>query len=384
MTMTVFSAKWQNVILFLALAFFSIAAWSQQSGQANKNEGSTHASTAGRSEEPVKVESSNSATPSNAVGNISTPSAADWGENLESLQVPGTPGTRVPVEDAFQIEEASYPKFTRELVRVQWRPIDPLDLVIVKPVGVKNPPVVLYLYSFPSDTDRYVSTEFCNALTAHGIAAVGFVSALTGHRYHDRPNKEWFVSRLQESLATSVHDVQFVLDYLSARGDFDMSRVGMWADGSGASIAIMAAAADPRIKVLDLLDPWGDWPDWLQSSTIVPDQERGDYLKPEFLRTLEKLDPVEWLPSLGTRQVRLQFVSQVKATPLVAQNKIQAAAPPSATAKRYESLKDFLSAEAATGKPFEWVHQQVATLKSVHDSSVAAAGSDLTGIRSKR
>jgi hypothetical protein len=363
-----FLAKWPNKILFLALALFSIATWSQQNGQDNKDPG----------------EAPKTATPPNSVGNISTPSAADWGEDLNSLHVPGTPGTRVHVEDAFQIEEVAYPKFTRELLRVQWRPIDPVDLQIIKPIGVKNPPVVLYLYSFPSDTDRYISTELCNALTAHGVAAVGFVSALTGHRYHERPTKEWFVSQLQESLATSVHDVQFVIDYLSARGDFDMSRLGMWADGSGASIAIMAAAADPRIKVLDLLDPWGDWADWLQSSTIVPDQERGDYLKPEFLKQVENLDPVTWLPSLSSRQVRLQFISQVTATPLTAQNKIQAAAPPSATVKRYESLKDFLNAQAASGKPFQWIHQQVASEKSAQDPRVAGGGFGTTEIRSNR
>ena len=36
--------------------------------------------------------------------------------------------------------------------------------------------------------------------------------------------------------------------------------------GSGAAIAILAAAIDPRLKALDLVDPWGDWPDWLAKS----------------------------------------------------------------------------------------------------------------------
>jgi hypothetical protein len=378
---SMFLAKWlDKILLLLAVILFSVAAWSQQNGE-DKSSNGTQGNASGRNGGRLDAEGPKSTTPPSAIGNISTPTAGDWGEDLNSLNVPGAPGTRVHVEDAFQIEEASYPKFTRELLRVQWRPVDPLDLVIVKPVGVKNPPVILYLYSFPSDTDRYVSTELCNALTAHGVAAVGFVSALTGHRYHERPTKEWFVSQLQESLATSVHDVQFILDYLSARGDFDMSRVGMWADGSGASIAIMAAAADPRIKALDLLDPWGDWPNWLQSSTIVPDEERADYLKPEFLKQVENLDPVKWLPSLGSRQMRLQFISQVKTTPLPAQNRIQAAAPPSATVKRYDNLKDFLSAEAATRKPFEWIQSQVASEKSVQDSRVAAGGSGMTQIR---
>jgi hypothetical protein len=120
--------------------------------------------------------------------------------------------------------------------------------------------VILYLYGYPTDTDIFKNDD-CDALvTRDGFAAVGFVSALTGHRYRNRPMKEWFLSELQESVATSAHDVQMVLNYLASRGDLDMNRVGMFAQGSGASIAILATAVDPRIKVLEALDPWGDWP----------------------------------------------------------------------------------------------------------------------------
>jgi acetyl esterase/lipase len=72
---------------------------------------------------------------------------------------------------------------------------------------------------------------------------------------------KWFVSELQEALATSTHDVQMVLNYLAKRGDLDMSRIGMFGQGSGGAIAILSAAADSRIVALDVLDPWGDWPD---------------------------------------------------------------------------------------------------------------------------
>jgi cephalosporin-C deacetylase-like acetyl esterase len=58
--------------------------------------------------------------------------------------------------------------------------------------------------------------------------------------------REWFISELQESLATSAHDVQMVLNYLASRNDLDMSRVGMFTAGSGANIAILASAVDAR------------------------------------------------------------------------------------------------------------------------------------------
>jgi cephalosporin-C deacetylase-like acetyl esterase len=87
--------------------------------------------------------------------------------------------------------------------------------------------------------------------------------------------KESFLSELQECLATSAHDVQMVLNYLAARGDLDMSRVGMFGQGSRAGIAILASAADPRIKVLDVLDPWGDWPTWISTSPYCAEAGTG-------------------------------------------------------------------------------------------------------------
>jgi hypothetical protein len=292
-------------------------------------------------------------------GNLKIPTSEEAGESLDTLLVPGTPGTRVPLAAALETEPVEFPEFTREQLQLQWRPMDAVELWVVKPAGVKKPPVILYLYSFPSENDRYINNDFCKALTERGFAAVGFVSNLTGHRYHERPTKEWFVSQLQEALSTTVHDVQFILDYLTARGDLDMSRVGMWGDGSGASIAIMAAAVDPRIKVLDLLDPWGDWPNWLAKSTLVPEDERANYLKPEFLKKVENLDPVKWMPELRTRQVRLQYISSVKVTPDAAKKRIEESAPGNAQVIRYQDAKEFFVKSAPSGKGFEWIKQQL-------------------------
>src|SRR5450755_998938 len=186
------------------------------------------------------------------------------------------------------------PKYTAELLQVQWRWGDPLDLYVMKPKGVRKPPVILYLYGYPTGTDVFRNDDYEELVTRDGFAAVGFVSALTGHRYHDRPMKEWFVSELQECLSTSAHDVQLVLDYLATRGDLDMTRVGMFTQGSGASIGILASAVDPRIKVLDAVDPWGVWPIWMATSPFVPEDERPDYVKPEFLKKASTLEPADW------------------------------------------------------------------------------------------
>src|ERR1700733_11261914 len=45
----------------------------------------------------------------------------------------------------------TFPEFTRELLRVQWRAGDPIDLYIVRPAGISKPPVILYLYGYPGE-----------------------------------------------------------------------------------------------------------------------------------------------------------------------------------------------------------------------------------------
>jgi len=249
--------------------------------------------------------------------------------------------------------------FTRELIQVQWRGGDPINLYVIRPVRVKKPPVILYLYSYPSNSERYRDDDFCKLLVKNGIAAVGFPLALNEERYHDRPMKQWFVSELQEALAISTHDVQMVLNYLDSRGDFDMKRVGIFGDGAGGAIAILAAAADARIKAVDLLNPWGDWPDWLAKSPLVPEKERANYLKQDFLQQVAGLDPLQWLPKLKSRTVRLQIVGDVTVTPKTATQKILAATPSTAQIVRYKDSRTFVMQAGLGGKVFDWLREKV-------------------------
>jgi len=255
---------------------------------------------------------------------------------------------------------ADRPQFTREVVRVQWRANDPVDLYISLPKGVQKPRVVVYLYGYPSDASRLTSDDWCAGATKGGFAAVGFVSALTGERFH-APwlMKQWFVSELQASLAITTHDVQMILNYLETRDDLNMDRVAMYAQGSGATIGILAASVDPRIKVLDLLNPWGDWPDWLKLSGWVPDGERTEYLRPEFLEKVAAFDPVQVLPKLMTPVVRLQQVKDDRITPTVAREKIKAALPHGAAFLESDSWPAYMKAFKEQNL-WGWVKQKLA------------------------
>ena len=247
--------------------------------------------------------------------------------------------------------------FTRDLVRVQWRENDPIYLYVMLPKNVVRPPVILYLYTFDTDTNRFLNEKFDEQLTAGGIAAVGFASALMGHRYHDRAMTQWFVSELQEALATSTHDVQMILNYLATRNDLDMSRVGMFGEGSGASIAILAATADRRIRAIDLLNPWGVWPVWLARSSVVPDDERARYTTPDFLKKLDNLEPASELRNLNI-PIRLQYINEGSTLPELSKDQMKAAAPPQT--KIIPSDQALAEYRATSGAKFlDWLKYQL-------------------------
>jgi cephalosporin-C deacetylase-like acetyl esterase len=278
----------------------------------------------------------------------------------EDFSAASLTGSALHSEPPELVERDQQPDYISEWVTLRWRPGDPIYLYVVRPAKVAKPPVVIYLYDYPAETDIFRDDDWCQRVTAGGYAAVGFVPALNGQRYHNRPMKEWFVSELQEALAMSSHDVQMVMNYLAQRGDVDMSRVGMFGVGVGGTIGVIAASADPRIKAIDLLNPWGDWPVWMAKSAVVPENERPGFIKPEFLKKIAGFDPVFLLPQLKTPRIRLnQLDDDFARTPEEAKKKIEAALPSTAESHRFENSKKFDSTAASGGLVFDWIKQQL-------------------------
>lgn len=285
---------------------------------------------------------------------VNNPSLPEFHEDWTKLSITGLGLQQYMALPGGSVER---PQFTREMVRLEWRPDDPVDLYISLPKGVRKPRVILYLYGYPADASRFTADDWCIGATNGGFAAVGFVSALTGERYRHRALREWFISELQESLATTTHDVQMILNYLETRSDLNTDRLAMYAQGSGASIAILAASVDSRISILDLLNPWGDWPDWLKKSEWIDEKERASYLHPEFLDKVSTLDPVQVLPKL-TQIVRLQQVKDDRITPTAARERIAASVPPGATVFESDSWSTYWQAWKEK-KLWDWAKEKL-------------------------
>src|SRR3984893_1850906 len=247
----------------------------------------------------------------------------------------------------------------REWYRVEWRMGDPFYLFVIRPKGVTaKTPVILYLPSFPDDIELFQNNSWCTFAVQGGYSVVGFVGNVTAHRTRYRLLKEGFVSEMPEALTSTTNDVQLILDYLSTRGDMDMDHVAMYGSGSGGSIAILASVVDSRIKVLDLLAPWGDWKTWANGTVIIPEDERATYRKPEFLATVSGLDPVEWLPKIQAKSIRIEDIRGNKAMPDKAQEKLEAAAPDFALINQYGNGRAFLMSKAPISV-LDWVKSQL-------------------------
>lgn len=249
--------------------------------------------------------------------------------------------------------------FTRLTYRVEWRAKDPFELYVLLPKGVTKAPVILYVPTFPDDTELFQSDRWGEVVTRGGFAAVGIVGAVTGHRTRYRLGREWFVSEMPEALTSTTHDVQLILNYLASRDEFDMNHVGMVGIGSGGAIGILASVVDPRIKALDIVGPWGDWQEWLGKSVVVPEDERAKYLKPDFLEKVSPLDPIKWLPKIQAKSLLIEDIRGNKSMPDKSQEKLEAAAPDFALIDQYGNGRAFLNAQFDPGLLI-WLKSQLA------------------------
>jgi hypothetical protein len=283
--------------------------------------------------------------------------AAEYQEDFSSLSLKGS--RFFPLPPALgQVDDYPQNSFVRERWQMMWRPSDPIDLFICKPRGLAKPPVILYLYTYPSTTDRFKSDDWCGTTTANGFAAVGFLSAYTGHRLEMRSPTATFFTDFQESLGATVHDVQLILDYLATRGDLDMGRIGMYGQGSGGTIAILASATDARIKALDVLTPWGDWPNFFAQTRFIAAEQRAKFSSPDFLAKVAPLEPLTWLPKVKATSLRIQDVRKSGPMPDASQERLEAIAPEKAIMNEYGDPAALVP-HASGGGLFVWLHAQL-------------------------
>lgn len=282
----------------------------------------------------------------------------DYTEDFSSLSLKSSAFFPLPPVMGQKDDSPKMP-FVRERWQMMWRPADSIDLYVCKPKGATGKlPVILYLYTYPSDTNRFKSDDWCTTMTSDGFAAVGFLSAYTGDRLEMRPPSATFFSGFRESIVSTVHDIQMILDYLATRGDLDMTRVGMYGQGSGGTIAILASTVDKRIRALDVLTPWGDWQNFFAHGAYASADKRAKFQSPEFLAQIAPFDPVTLLPNVQAKSFRIQDVRKSGHMPDGSQDRLEAAASPTAIINQYGDQAS-LVAHAPIGVMFGWLKAEL-------------------------
>ncbi len=95
------------------------------------------------------------------------PNAAS-SKSVEDLSKASLSGNQLHADPPELVEKAEKKDFTREFLAVQWRPGDRIYLYVVLPAKIKKPPVAIYIYGHPSDTDRFQDDGWCERTTSGG------------------------------------------------------------------------------------------------------------------------------------------------------------------------------------------------------------------------
>jgi uncharacterized protein len=132
------------------------------------------------------------------------------------------------------------------------------------PGASKDAPVFIVLHG--KGDNRIGVTKYAGMLARAGYAVLAY-----DHRHHGRSEGRYATYGYYEG-----HDVSAAIDYLAGRGDCNTGRLGIMGESYGAATAIMAAARDPRIR---LLIEDSAYPDL---ATVIADYGKALYGLPRF------------------------------------------------------------------------------------------------------
>jgi len=93
----------------------------------------------------------------------------------------------------------------------------------------------------------------------------------------------------------------------------------------------------------------------------VPEDERPEYVKPDFLKKAAMLDPLAWLPKIQAKKFRLDDQLFDTETPKSAKEKLRAAVFPGASVMFYKNMDEFKAA-FQDGKNLRWIQHELASL----------------------
>ncbi|MBN2223960.1 MAG: alpha/beta fold hydrolase [Deltaproteobacteria bacterium] len=132
------------------------------------------------------------------------------------------------------------------------------------PGASKDAPVFIVLHG--KGDSRVGVVKYVGMLARAGYAVLAY-----DHRHHGHSEGKYATYGYYEG-----YDVSAAIDYLEKRGDCDIGRLGIMGESYGAAAAVMAAARDPRIRILIEDSAYPDL------ATVVADYGKALYGLPRF------------------------------------------------------------------------------------------------------
>jgi len=121
------------------------------------------------------------------------------------------------------------------------------------PDGAGPFPVVVVLHGFKGFKDWGMFPPTCERLAAAGLATVAMNASRNGIGAGDPCELTELESFARDTPRRQVGDVQLVVDAISsgaAGPGLDPGRIGLLGHSRGGGVAVLAAAADPRVSAL--------------------------------------------------------------------------------------------------------------------------------------
>jgi dienelactone hydrolase len=191
---------------------------------------------------------------------------------------------------------------SEKLYLAGWDPDEPVPALIYHKKGSKGLPVVIFCHGLGGNKEQY--PKRMEELAGKGL----FVVAIDGHLHGERKvpgifpqgknlgglGTDYAIWVHQSSVSHTARDISKIIDALSARGDVDLSRVGVAGISMGSSTSMVAAWRDPRISVIagliGAVDFWYD----VTKTPPGPDQDvKRKALSPRVQQLVNAINPQE-------------------------------------------------------------------------------------------
>ena len=138
----------------------------------------------------------------------------------------------------------------------------------------------------------------------------------------------------------------------------------MFGEGSGGTIALLAASVDPRIKAVDVLNPWGDLEGMAGSISACSQCGKVPItLKPGLSGLRRSAGPASGPCRRGELRACHSVCSRnlwddTTSTPArnAARERIAAALPASASLAQYKDKQDYFEKVGNNGKMLDWMY----------------------------